>query len=202
MSVDPVLGNVSHPQQLNRYSYVGNDPANLVDPDGRSPCIAIQILVVDTWVTMEYVFCNTPATGVPYPPAYTGGTVGTPNRSTTAPFTQCTGEQASRLGVSADQWNSFNRAQKQNFMNVIAVLEGLSFTLAGVSVDFSRSRHGQSGVTQGAIFFELTSEAAAQWRTQAAGGDDASVALHPGMEESRKLSFEVEFVATMNLQVS
>jgi RHS repeat-associated protein len=35
LSVDPVLGDVSNPQRLNRYSYVGNDPVNIVDPDGR-----------------------------------------------------------------------------------------------------------------------------------------------------------------------
>jgi RHS repeat-associated protein len=34
LSVDPVLGDVSNPQRLNRYSYVGNDPVNIVDPDG------------------------------------------------------------------------------------------------------------------------------------------------------------------------
>jgi hypothetical protein len=32
--VDPVLGDISNPQRLNRYAYVGNDPVNIVDPDG------------------------------------------------------------------------------------------------------------------------------------------------------------------------
>jgi RHS repeat-associated protein len=35
LSVDPLLGDMSNPQRLNRYSYVGNDPVNIVDPDGR-----------------------------------------------------------------------------------------------------------------------------------------------------------------------
>jgi RHS repeat-associated protein len=34
LSVDPLLGDISNPQRLNRYSYVGNDPVNIVDPDG------------------------------------------------------------------------------------------------------------------------------------------------------------------------
>jgi RHS repeat-associated protein len=33
-SVDPVLGNISNPQRLNRFRYVLNDPVNFVDPDG------------------------------------------------------------------------------------------------------------------------------------------------------------------------
>jgi hypothetical protein len=35
MSVDPVLGNTSNPQRMNRYAYVLNDPVNFWDPDGR-----------------------------------------------------------------------------------------------------------------------------------------------------------------------
>ena len=35
--MDPVLGNGSNPQRLNRYGYVLNDPVNLVDPDGYDP---------------------------------------------------------------------------------------------------------------------------------------------------------------------
>ncbi len=34
MSVDPALGNTANPQRLNRYSYVGNAPTSLVDPNG------------------------------------------------------------------------------------------------------------------------------------------------------------------------
>ena len=34
-SPDPVISRVYDPQSLNRYSYVRNDPVNLVDPDGR-----------------------------------------------------------------------------------------------------------------------------------------------------------------------
>jgi len=34
MTTDPVAGSVTNPQSLNRYSYVMNDPVNLVDPLG------------------------------------------------------------------------------------------------------------------------------------------------------------------------
>jgi hypothetical protein len=32
--VDPILGDTSNPQRLNRYGYVLNDPVNYIDPDG------------------------------------------------------------------------------------------------------------------------------------------------------------------------
>ena len=35
ISVDPVLGDTSNPQRLNRYGYVLSNPINLIDPDGR-----------------------------------------------------------------------------------------------------------------------------------------------------------------------
>jgi hypothetical protein len=34
MSADPMRGNVMAPQSLNRFSYVANDPVNLIDPLG------------------------------------------------------------------------------------------------------------------------------------------------------------------------
>ena len=34
LGVDPVLGRLSDPQQLNRFSYSGNDPVNFTDPEG------------------------------------------------------------------------------------------------------------------------------------------------------------------------
>ena len=42
MSADPLGGSLSDPQSLNRYAYVGNNPANFVDPSGlmRKPCIS------------------------------------------------------------------------------------------------------------------------------------------------------------------
>jgi RHS repeat-associated protein len=36
-TLDPLLGNISSPQSLNRFSYVTNDPVNLIDPMGRGP---------------------------------------------------------------------------------------------------------------------------------------------------------------------
>jgi hypothetical protein len=36
MSPDSLNGTVSNPQTLNRYAYVGNDPANITDPSGAS----------------------------------------------------------------------------------------------------------------------------------------------------------------------
>ena len=37
LSLDPLAGDISDPQSLNRYNYVENDPANLVDPSGADP---------------------------------------------------------------------------------------------------------------------------------------------------------------------
>lgn len=38
MTPDPLAGDVSNPQSLNRYAYVLNNPTNLVDPSGMGPC--------------------------------------------------------------------------------------------------------------------------------------------------------------------
>ncbi len=37
MSVDPVVGDLTDPRRLNRYSYVVDNPINLLDPDGAEP---------------------------------------------------------------------------------------------------------------------------------------------------------------------
>ena len=37
-SPDPLAGNILNPQSLNRYTYALNNPCNLVDPLGLSPC--------------------------------------------------------------------------------------------------------------------------------------------------------------------
>jgi RHS repeat-associated protein len=39
---DPLSGNAGNPQSFNRYSYVQNDPVNLVDPAGLEPCWGAQ----------------------------------------------------------------------------------------------------------------------------------------------------------------
>ena len=41
LSVDPVLGRFGQPQTTNRYSYVANNPVNLLDTDGRAIALAI-----------------------------------------------------------------------------------------------------------------------------------------------------------------
>ena len=38
-SLDPLSGNTADPQSLNRYSYVENDPIDLLDPEGEYICI-------------------------------------------------------------------------------------------------------------------------------------------------------------------
>ncbi len=50
MTPDPIAGSIADPQSLNRYAYVRNDPANLVDPLGMAACLAYffyQITKVD-----------------------------------------------------------------------------------------------------------------------------------------------------------
>ena len=37
LSLDPLSGDISDPQSLNRYNYVENDPANVADPSGADP---------------------------------------------------------------------------------------------------------------------------------------------------------------------
>jgi len=39
MSVDPLSGSIGNPQSLNRFAYVLNNPANLVDPFGLEDCV-------------------------------------------------------------------------------------------------------------------------------------------------------------------
>lgn len=39
MSADPLIGNLSDPQSLNRYAYVENNPQNYFDPSGMRPII-------------------------------------------------------------------------------------------------------------------------------------------------------------------
>jgi RHS repeat-associated protein len=41
LSVDPILGKFGQPQTSNRYSYVANNPVNLLDADGRAIALAI-----------------------------------------------------------------------------------------------------------------------------------------------------------------
>jgi RHS repeat-associated protein len=60
-SVDPVTGGIASPQSLNRYSYVQNDPVNLVDPDGRllgipyiSPDVILDAFSVTLSTTESY----------------------------------------------------------------------------------------------------------------------------------------------------
>ena len=38
LSPDPLAGNITNPQSLNRYAYALNDPCDLVDPLGLGPC--------------------------------------------------------------------------------------------------------------------------------------------------------------------
>lgn len=38
LSPDPMAGNILNPQSLNRYSYVLNNPCNLIDPLGLEGC--------------------------------------------------------------------------------------------------------------------------------------------------------------------
>jgi RHS repeat-associated protein len=64
LSIDPVAGNASAPQSVNRYGYVFSNPLNFIDPDGREAREAGQKMkdgdtcagkVVDGWCTGETI---------------------------------------------------------------------------------------------------------------------------------------------------
>jgi len=52
MSPDPLAGSIRNPQSLNRYSYVNNDPVNLIDPLGL---YCIGIMWIDREGTIKYI---------------------------------------------------------------------------------------------------------------------------------------------------
>lgn len=39
LTPDPLAGDITNPQSLNRYAYVMNNPTNFVDPLGLGPCV-------------------------------------------------------------------------------------------------------------------------------------------------------------------
>jgi RHS repeat-associated protein len=48
-SSDPLNGSANSPQSLNRYTYVRNDPGNLIDPQGLSPKVNVVGLDPSAW---------------------------------------------------------------------------------------------------------------------------------------------------------
>jgi RHS repeat-associated protein len=44
LGADPVLGEMTNPQRLNRYAYVLNDPVNYIDPDGEDPIVVTTVV--------------------------------------------------------------------------------------------------------------------------------------------------------------
>jgi RHS repeat-associated protein len=78
MQPDPISGNIGNPQSLNRYSYVQNDPVNLVDPEGLFPNIAGAITSALTGFSLTH---QVSAGGwtveiVPIPAGFLGGPIG------------------------------------------------------------------------------------------------------------------------------
>ena len=61
--VDPLLGNVSDPQSLNRYIYVRDNPVNMVDPTG---------LGFFSWLLKAFRFLGEALTGLPHGPGMGG----------------------------------------------------------------------------------------------------------------------------------
>jgi RHS repeat-associated protein len=60
LSPDPVLGCVMHPENFNRYNYVGNNPANWTDPQGTAllTCPQAQALCQIGAIYCEYFVDN------------------------------------------------------------------------------------------------------------------------------------------------
>ena len=59
LSVDPLGGDFSEPQSLNRYAYVENDPASFVDPSGLYSCLFYaKVINNNDEISTEGYFCR------------------------------------------------------------------------------------------------------------------------------------------------
>ena len=81
MQADPVQGSIDNPQSFNRYTYVQNDPVNLIDPEGRD---LIGILTRATGLITNWRWASWSITVqaeydviiVPVPAGFLGGPIG------------------------------------------------------------------------------------------------------------------------------
>ncbi|TBU99001.1 RHS repeat-associated core domain-containing protein [Phytopseudomonas dryadis] len=75
LAIDPVGVDAGRPVSFNRYAYANNSPYGFVDPDGRSPVVAMEIAVVGALVLTGAAIVNSNGWSTAFPAHQGGGEV-------------------------------------------------------------------------------------------------------------------------------